>query len=61
SLEASVVVSIAMAALTFFLIGSLRSRWSPIHWLRTGTETLVIGIASAAVAFLVGDILKQII
>ena len=61
SLEASVVVSITMAALTFFLIGSLRSRWSPIHWLRTGTETLVIGIASAAVAFLVGDILKQII
>jgi len=60
-LEASVIASVTMAALTFFLIGSLRSRWSPIHWLRTGTETLAIGLASAGVAYLVGDFLKQLV
>ena len=60
-LETSVYASVLMAAVTFFLIGSLRSRWSPIHWLRTGTETLAIGLVSAGVAYLVGDFLKQII
>ena len=58
---ASITASIVMAALTFFLIGSMRSRWSPVHWLRTGTETLVIGLASASVAYLVGYFLKQIV
>jgi len=60
-LNASVAVSVIMAAIAFFLIGSMRSRWSPIHWLRTGIETLVIGLASAGVAYLVGDFLKQIV
>ena len=60
-LNASVFVSVLMAAITFFLIGSMRSRWSPIHWLRTGVETLVIGLSSAGVAYLVGDFLKQIV
>ncbi len=60
-LEASVLASVIMAAITFFLIGSLRSRWSPIHWLRTGTETLAIGLVSASVAYLVGDFLRQIV
>ncbi|MFQ5626046.1 MAG: VIT1/CCC1 transporter family protein [Methyloligellaceae bacterium] len=58
---ASVTASVVMAALTFFLIGSMRSRWSPVYWLRAGTETLVIGLVSASVAYLVGDFLKQII
>jgi len=60
-LSASIYLSVTMAAITFFLIGSLRSKWSPIHWLRTGTETLVIGLASAGVAYLVGDFLKHIV
>jgi len=60
-MQASITASIVLAAVTFFLIGSLRSKWSPVHWLKTGTETLVIGMASAAVAYLVGDFLKQIV
>jgi len=60
-LSASISLSVAMAAVVFFFIGSLRSRWSPIHWLRTGTEVLVIGLVSAGLAYLVGDLLKQII
>lgn len=58
---ASVGLSVAMAAITFFLIGSLRSRWSPVHWSRAGAETLAIGIASAGVAYLVGDLLNKLV
>lgn len=60
-LSASVPVSVAMAAITFFLIGSLRSKWSPVHWLKAGMETLAIGLASAGVAYAVGDFLKEIV
>ena len=60
-IPASIAASVIMAAATFFMIGSLRSRWSPVYWLRAGTETLAIGLVSAGVAYLVGDFLKQVI
>jgi VIT1/CCC1 family predicted Fe2+/Mn2+ transporter len=60
-MDASAQLSVIMAAISFFLIGSLRSRWSPVHWLRTGTETLAIGLVSAGVAYLVGDFLRQVV
>ncbi|RMF02733.1 MAG: hypothetical protein D6773_08290 [Alphaproteobacteria bacterium] len=60
-LPASIELSVLMAALSFFGIGSLRSRWSPTHWLRAGFEVLVVGLISAAVAYLVGDFLKTVI
>lgn len=60
-IKASIALSVAMAALSFFLIGSMRSRWSPVAWWRAGLETLSIGMASAGVAYLVGDFLRQIV
>ncbi|MDA7946014.1 MAG: VIT1/CCC1 transporter family protein [Hyphomicrobiaceae bacterium] len=60
-INAGLLTSTVMAAFTFFTIGSLRSHWSPVHWLRAGSETLAIGLASAGVAYLVGDFLKQIV
>lgn len=60
-LQASVTASVVMAAIAFFLIGSFKSRWSPVVWWRSGTETLAIGMASAGVAYLVGDILERIV
>ncbi len=50
-----------MTALTFFGIGSLRSRWSPTPWWRAGLETLAIGLLAAGVAYLVGDLLKDLV
>jgi VIT1/CCC1 family predicted Fe2+/Mn2+ transporter len=44
----------AATALTFFGIGSLKSRWSPRPWWNSGLETLLIGSAAAAVAYAVG-------
>ena len=53
--------SAILAGATFFAIGSLRSRWSPAPWWRTGLETLAIGMLAAAVAYLVGDFLRGLI
>ncbi|MGE0612141.1 MAG: VIT1/CCC1 transporter family protein [Hyphomicrobiales bacterium] len=60
-LEASVAASAVATGATFFLIGSFRSRWSPAPWWRNGLETLVIGLASAGVAYLVGDLLQRLL
>ena len=54
---ASIATSTAMTGLTFFSIGSLRSRWSPMPWWRAGLETFTIGIVAAGVAYLTGLLL----
>jgi vacuolar iron transporter family protein len=54
-------VATVMTGVTFFVIGSLRSRWSPTPWWRAGLETFVIGMAAAIVAYLVGDFLQGIV
>jgi VIT1/CCC1 family predicted Fe2+/Mn2+ transporter len=60
-LPATVEASTVMTGLTFFSIGSMRSRWSPAPWWRAGLETFAIGIAAAAMAYIVGLILSQLI
>jgi vacuolar iron transporter family protein len=54
-------LAIAMTALVFFLIGSTKSRWSPVSWWRSGAETLAIGLGAAALAFLIGYGLKGLV
>jgi vacuolar iron transporter family protein len=54
-------VALAMTSATFFAIGSLRSRWSPTPWWRAGLETLAIGMAAAGVAYLVGNLLQELV
>jgi vacuolar iron transporter family protein len=46
--------SAIMTAAVFFAIGSIRSRWSPKSWWSAGSETLIIGMLAASVAYLVG-------
>jgi VIT1/CCC1 family predicted Fe2+/Mn2+ transporter len=53
--------SAGMTALVFFLIGSVKSRWSPVSWWRSGGETLAIGLAAAALAYLVGALLRSVV
>jgi vacuolar iron transporter family protein len=60
-LPATVEASTLMTGLTFFSIGSMRSRWSPAPWWRAGLETFAIGIAAAAMAYAVGLILSRLI
>ena len=51
-------VSLIMSGLVFFLIGTVKSRWSLAAWWRSGIETLVIGMAAASCAYIVGYFLR---
>lgn len=59
-LPASIEAATGMTAVTFFAIGSLRSRWSPQPWWRAGMSTTAIGLGAAAVAYVVGALLARI-
>src|SRR5262249_56185415 len=58
---ATIEVSTLMTGMTFFSIGSLRSRWSPAPWWRAGLETFAIGISAAIIAYAVGVLLGNAI
>lgn len=53
-LEDPFTISILATLLTFFLIGSGKSRWSLSKWWRSGFETLAIGGVAALLAYVVG-------
>ena len=57
----SFLVSCILTGITFFLIGSFKSRWSTSSWVRSGLETLFVGAAAAAMAYGVGVLLKKIV
>ena len=44
----------------FFVIGALKSRWSPSGWLQSGMETLVIGMSAAGISYAIGYALKSL-
>jgi VIT1/CCC1 family predicted Fe2+/Mn2+ transporter len=56
----SFLVACIMTGITFFLIGSFKSRWSTSGWLRSGSETLFVGALAASLAYGVGVLLKGI-
>jgi VIT1/CCC1 family predicted Fe2+/Mn2+ transporter len=54
-------VSVVVTALVFFLIGSTKSHWSPVSWWRSGAETMAIGLGAAALAYVVGALLRSVV
>jgi len=50
--------SLALSALTFFGIGSLKSLWSIKNWWQEGIEATAIGVFAASLAFGVGYALQ---
>lgn len=58
--ENSFFISSVLTGATFFLIGSVKSRWSTVSWLRSGAETLIVGSLAAVLAYAVGVLLKGI-
>lgn len=56
----SFLFSSVLTGAVFFLIGSVKSRWSTRSWLSSGLTTFLIGGAAAALAFLAGVILKNV-
>ncbi|WP_346912654.1 VIT1/CCC1 transporter family protein [uncultured Roseibium sp.] len=57
-LPASAEITTFLTATAFFGIGSIKSRWSTQHWFWSGLETTVIGMAAAAIAWIVGYLLQ---
>lgn len=52
--------SVGATALVFFVIGSIKSRWSLAPWWRSGFETLAIGMSAAGIAYVIGYLLRDI-
>ncbi len=57
----SFAISSALTGVTFFIIGSVKSRWSTSGWLRSGLETFLVGALAAVLAYSVGVLLKGIV
>jgi len=53
--------SVGLTGIVFFGIGSLKSRWSLVGWVRSGVETSIIGLGAALIAFGIGYGLKSFI
>ena len=51
-------VAIVGTGCVFFLIGTLKSRWSLEPWWRSGFETLLIGGVAAVIAYFVGSLFR---
>lgn len=54
------LASSVMTGVTFFLIGSFKSRWSTSGWFRSGLETFLVGSLAAVMAYGVGVFLKDL-
>jgi vacuolar iron transporter family protein len=54
-------ISILLTAAVFFVIGSIKSRWSTVPWWSSGLSTLVVGGIAAALAYVVGVFLRGLV
>lgn len=60
-LDASAPAAAIATGAVFFAIGSAKSIWSTQSWLRSGLETVMIGMGAAGLAWLAGYLLERII
>lgn len=52
------MMSIYATGLTFFVVGTIKAKWSLSPWWRSGFETLAIGGAAAVIAYGVGTMFR---
>ena len=57
--EHGFTISIILTGAVFFVIGSVKSRWSTVSWWRSGLSTFSVGGIAAVLAYLVGVLLKN--
>lgn len=59
-LNQPVTLSMIMTGGVFFAIGSVKSRWSPTSWWRSGLSTLAVGSIAAGLAYGIGVLLNHL-
>ncbi len=57
----SFAMCVVATGLVFFVIGAVKSRWSPAGWLLSGMETLGIGMSAAGISYVIGYGLKVLL
>ncbi|HHX3310138.1 TPA: VIT1/CCC1 transporter family protein, partial [Legionella pneumophila] len=57
----SFIWSCFFTAITFFVIGSIKSHWSTKSWLYSGFETLIIGTVTASLSYGIGLFLHHLL
>jgi len=57
----SLTLSVLLTAIVFFVIGSVKSRWSTSSWWRSGFTTLMVGAVAASLAYVTGVIIKRLL
>jgi VIT1/CCC1 family predicted Fe2+/Mn2+ transporter len=60
-LAEAAMIATAATGLVFFLIGSIKSRWSPRPWWTCGLETLAIGLGAALAAYGAGALINALV
>ena len=56
----SLTACVVATGLVFFGIGAAKSRWSLAGWVRSGLETLLIGMSAAGLSFGIGFALRML-
>lgn len=56
--QQAATLALVLTTIVFFLIGSMKSRWSLTSWWRSGLETMAIGCGAAGIAFGIGYALR---
>jgi len=59
--EHSLRVSVVLTGIVFFVIGSVKSRWSTSSWWRSGFTTSAVGAVAASLAYITGLVIKQLV
>lgn len=60
-LDQPFVWSSVMTGIAFFVVGALKSRFVAQRWWLSGSETLVMGGAAAAIAYAIGAVLGHVV
>jgi VIT1/CCC1 family predicted Fe2+/Mn2+ transporter len=59
--EHSLRLSVMLTAIVFFVIGSVKSRWSTSSWWHSGFTTLAVGAIAASLAYVTGLVIKRLL
>lgn len=57
----SLAISVGLTGIVFFVIGSIKSRWSTSSWWHSGFTTLAVGTVAASLAYVTGVVIRRLL